>query len=71
MKHSSFGLPADDKPMQNDQVHAMPWQWMFALYVHTTISMALGICSVVYYLRARTGANVMKLFTVLSYTFSK
>ncbi len=47
MKHTSFELTADVKPMQNDQVHAMPWQCMFPLYVHTTISMALGLCSLV------------------------
>ncbi len=64
MKHSSFGLPADDKPMQNDLVHAMPRQCMFALYVHTTISMALGL-----YLRARTRVNAMKLFTAVTYAF--
>jgi hypothetical protein len=33
LKHTSFWLSADGKDMQNDLLHAMPWQYMFALFM--------------------------------------
>jgi hypothetical protein len=43
LKHSSFWPSADVKPMQNDLVHVMHWQSMFALSKCTYIIFVMSL----------------------------
>ncbi len=43
LKHFSIKPPADVKPMQNDLLHSIPWQCMFALSMRTLQSAEAGL----------------------------
>jgi hypothetical protein len=68
LKDLSFWPSADAKPMQKDQLHAMPWQCMFSLYSFSTISMIeAGTDTSLYMVGERQGARAHIIFSLYIY----